>query len=81
MPGGGVNNSDNLWKIRLSLLRKFLDKEDKIIMCKKTVKRILATVLAFTMMWGMCLSVSAATYGNATTCEEGHGELTASTEN
>lgn len=37
-------------------------------MSKKAVRRILATVLAFTMMWGMCLSVSAASVGNATSC-------------
>lgn len=51
-------------------------------MSKKAVRRILATVLAFTMMWGMCLSVSAA--GGATSCnaaiQEGSDYQSAGTE-
>lgn len=43
-------------------------------MSKKAVRRILATVLAFTMMWGMCLSVSAA--GGATSCDAANQEST-----
>lgn len=42
-------------------------------MSKKTVKRLLATVLSFTMMWGMCLSVSAA--GGATSCSSADQEV------
>ena len=42
-------------------------------MSKKAVRRILATVLAFTMMWGMCLSVSAA--GGATSCSSADREV------
>lgn len=37
-------------------------------MSKRNAKRVLATVLAFTMMWGMCISASAATVGEATSC-------------
>ena len=39
-------------------------------MSKIAVRRILATVLTFTMMWGMCLSVSAAPLTNEGTCDE-----------
>ena len=42
-------------------------------MSKKTVRRLLATVLSFTMMWGMCLSVSAA--GGATSCNSAAQEV------
>lgn len=51
-------------------------------MSKKMVRRLLATGLAFTMMWGMCVSVSAA--GGATSCDaaiqEGSAYQTAGTE-
>jgi len=54
-------------------------------MNSKAIKRLLATVLAFTMMWGMCINVSAApdyedtipAYGNAKTHEEALNEATA----
>jgi len=42
-------------------------------MSKKAVRRLLATVLSFTMMWGMCLSVSAA--GGATSCNSAAQEV------
>ncbi len=50
-------------------------------MSKKAVRRILATVLAFTMMWGMCLSVSAASFGGATSCIEACNQISAWSNN
>ncbi len=48
-------------------------------MSKRTVKRVLATVLAFTMMWGMCINASAHSIysvprGGANSCSEAYAQ-------